>query len=135
VSTDQSSSSNRVISTPNAVLPLGPFSQAVRAGDFLFISGTVPYDSNTQQIVEGGLEAQTAHAMESIRAILDAAGGTMDDLVKVTVHMKDVADWAKMNTVYESYFDDYLPARMTMQSPPPLGFLVDIDAIAYLPAG
>lgn len=135
MSADQSSSSNRVISTPNAVLPLGPFSQAVRAGDFLFISGTVPYDSNTQQIVEGGLEAQTAHVMESIRAILDAAGGTMDDLVKVTVHMKDVADWAKMNTVYESYFDDYLPARMTMQSPPPLGFLVDIDAIAYLPAG
>jgi len=57
----------------------------------------------------------------------------MDDLVKVAVHMKDVADWDKMNTVYESFFDDYLPARMTMRSPPPLGFLVDIDAIAYLP--
>lgn len=133
MSRDQSSPSDRVITTTKAVLPLGPFSQAVRAGDLLFISGTVPYDSNAQQVVEGGIEAQTAHVMESIRAILDAAGGTMEDLVKVTVHMKDVDDWAKMNVVYESFFDDYLPARMTMQSPPPLGFLVDIDAIAYLP--
>jgi 2-iminobutanoate/2-iminopropanoate deaminase len=133
MSADQSSASDRVIRTPNAVQPLGPFSQAVRAGDFVFISGTVPYDSNTQTVVEGGIEDQTAHVMESIRALLDAAGGTMDDLVKVTVHMKDVEDWHKMNTVYESFFHDYLPARMTMQSPPPLGFLVDIDAIAYLP--
>jgi 2-iminobutanoate/2-iminopropanoate deaminase len=133
MSRDQSSPSDRVIMTTKAVLPLGPFAQAVRAGDFLFISGTVPYDSNAQQVVEGDIEAQTAHVMESIRAILDAAGGTMEDLVKVTVHMKDVEDWAKMNVVYESFFDDYLPARMTMQSPPPLGFLVDIDAIAYLP--
>ena len=133
MSRDQSSPSDRVITTTKAVLPLGPFSQAVRAGDFLFISGTVPYDSNAQQVIEGGIEAQTAHVMESIRAVLDAAGGTMEDLVKVTVHMKDVDDWAKMNVVYESFFDDYLPARMTMQSPPPLGFLVDIDAIAYLP--
>jgi 2-iminobutanoate/2-iminopropanoate deaminase len=133
MSRDQSSPSDRVITTTKAVLPLGPFSQAVRAGDFLFISGTVPYDSNAQEVVEGGIETQTAHVMESIRAILDAAGGTMEDLVKVTVHMKDVEDWAKMNVVYESFFDDYLPARMTMQSPPPLGFLVDIDAIAYLP--
>jgi 2-iminobutanoate/2-iminopropanoate deaminase len=125
--------SDRVIRTNQAVLPLGPFSQAVRAGDFLFISGTVPYDSNTEQVVEGGIEAQTTHVMESIRAILDAAGGTMDDLVKVTVHMKDVGDWARMNAVYASFFGDYLPARMTMQSPPPLGFLVDIDAVAYLP--
>jgi 2-iminobutanoate/2-iminopropanoate deaminase len=133
MSADQSSASERVIRTPKAVQPLGPFSQAVRAGDFVFISGTVPYDSNTQTAVEGGIEGQTAHVMESIRALLDAAGGTMDDLVKVTVHMKDVEDWHKMNAVYQSFFDDYLPARMTMQSPPPLGFLVDIDAIAYLP--
>lgn len=133
MSAQQSSPPDRVIRTTKAVLPLGPYSQAVRAGDFLFISGTVPYDSNAQQVVEGGIEAQTAHVMESIRAILDAARGTIDDLVKVTVHMKDVADWAKMNAVYESFFDGYLPARMTMQSPPPLGFLVDIDAVAYLP--
>jgi 2-iminobutanoate/2-iminopropanoate deaminase len=123
----------RVIRTDNAVQPLGPFSQAVRAGDFLFISGTVPYDSDTEQVVEGGIEAQTTHVMNSIRGILEAAGGTMRDLVKVTIHMKDVGDWPKMNSVYESFFDDYLPARMTMQAPPPLGFLVDIDAVAYLP--
>lgn len=133
MSKDRHSPSKRVIRTDNAVLPLGPFSQAVRAGDFLFISGTVPYDSSTEQVIEGGIEAQTAHVMGSIRGILEAAGGTMDDLVKVTIHMKDVEDWHKMNAVYESFFDEYLPARMTMQSPPPLGFLVDIDAVAYLP--
>jgi 2-iminobutanoate/2-iminopropanoate deaminase len=72
MSRDQSSPSDRVITTTKAVLPLGPFSQAVRAGDFLFISGTVPYDSNAQEVVKGGIEAQTAHVMESIRAILDA---------------------------------------------------------------
>jgi 2-iminobutanoate/2-iminopropanoate deaminase len=126
--------SSRVIRTPNAVLPLGPFSQAVRAGDLLFISGTVPYDSATGTVVEGGIEAQTAHVMGSIRAILEAAGGTMDDLVKVTIHMKDVGEWHKMNAVYETFFTDYLPARMTMHAPPPLGFLVDIDAVAHLPA-
>jgi 2-iminobutanoate/2-iminopropanoate deaminase len=123
----------RVVYTDRAVLPLGPFSQAVWAGELLFISGTVPYDSETGTVIEGGIEEQTAHVMESIRAILEAAGGTMDNLVKVTIHMKDVADWHKMNAVYRSFFDDYLPARMTMQSPPPLGFLVDIDAIAHFP--
>ena len=133
MSTDRDSITKQVIHTNDAVLPVGPFSQAVRAGDFLFISGTVPYDSETEKVIEGGVEAQTAHVMGSIRAILEAAGGTLNDLVKVTIHMKDVDDWHKMNDVYRSFFDDYLPARMTMQSPPPLGFLVDIDAIAYLP--
>jgi 2-iminobutanoate/2-iminopropanoate deaminase len=133
MSTDRDSTTKQVILTNDAVLPVGPFSQAVRAGDFLFISGTVPYDSETEKVVEGGVEAQTAHVMGSIRAILEAADGTLNDLVKVTIHMKDVGDWHKMNDVYRSFFDDYLPARMTMQSPPPLGFLVDIDAIAYLP--
>ncbi|WP_407563942.1 RidA family protein [Streptomyces sp. 184] len=129
----QNSLSKQVIHTPAAVLPVGPFPQGVRAGDFLFISGTVPYDSSTSQAVEGGIEVQTAHVMSSIRQILKAAGGSMDDLVKVTVHMKDVGEWDRMNQVYKTFFDHYLPARMTMHAPPPLGFLVDIDAVAYLP--
>lgn len=130
---DQSPSSEKVISTDQAVRPLGPFSQAVRAGDLLFISGTVPVDSATGQTIDGGIEEQTAHVMTSIRAILEAAGGTMDNLVKVNVHMRDVGEWHRMNAVYRTFFTDYLPARMTMQAVPPLGFLVDIDAIAYLP--
>ncbi|ALG12141.1 RidA family protein [Kibdelosporangium phytohabitans] len=122
------------VHTPDAVLPVGPFPQAVHAGEFLFISGTVPYDSVTEQVVPGGVEEQTAHVMGSIRAILEAAGATMDNLVKVTIHMKDVDDWHRMNAVYQTFFGEYKPARMTMQAPPPLGFLVDIDAIAHLPA-
>jgi 2-iminobutanoate/2-iminopropanoate deaminase len=102
MSTDRDSTTKQVIRTNDAVLPVGPFSQAVRAGDFLFISGTVPYDSETEKVIEGGVEAQTAHVMGSIRAILEAAGGTLNDLVKVTIHMKDVDDWHKMNDVYRS---------------------------------
>jgi 2-iminobutanoate/2-iminopropanoate deaminase len=125
--------SESVIKTDRAVQPVGPFSQAVRAGDFVYISGTVPVDSSTGQIIAGGVEEQTAHVMNSIRAILEAAGGTMDDLVKVNVHMRHVGEWHKMNEVYRTFFGDYLPGRMTMQAVPPLGFLVEIDAIAYLP--
>jgi transcriptional regulator with XRE-family HTH domain len=86
----------------------------------------IPAGEGTTFRSEGGLSA---------RLVLAEGRVPHDDLVKVTIHMKDVDQWATMNAVYETFFDTYLPARMTMQSPPPLGFLVDIDAIAYLPAG
>jgi 2-iminobutanoate/2-iminopropanoate deaminase len=124
-----------VISTDTAVTPVGPYSQAVRAGDLLYISGTVPIDPRTGEVVEREIRAQTRQVMENIRAILEAAGATMDDLVKVNVHLNDAKDWPAMNEVYREFFDDYLPARMAMEAKPPLEFLVDIDAIAYLPKG
>lgn len=125
----------RVISTDTAVAPLGPFSQAVHAGDYLFISGTVPVDPRTNQVVEARLDVQTRQVFDNIKAVLAAANGTMDDLVMVTVHLRDVAQWAEFNETYRSYFTDYLPARMTFEGRPPLDFLVDVDAIAYLPQG
>jgi 2-iminobutanoate/2-iminopropanoate deaminase len=123
----------KVISTDKAVKPVGPYSQAVRAGDLLYISGTVPIDPKTGEVVEREIKTQTRQVMESIRAILEAAGATMNDLVKVNVHLSDANDWPVMNEVYREFFDDYLPARMAMEAKPPLEFLVDIDAIAYLP--
>ncbi len=123
----------RVISTDTAVAPLGPFSQAVHAGDYLFISGTVPVDPSTNQVVEARLDIQTRQVFDNIKAVLAAANGTMDDLVMVTIHLRDVSQWADFNEIYRTYFTDYLPARMTFEGRPPLDFLIDVDAIAYLP--
>jgi 2-iminobutanoate/2-iminopropanoate deaminase len=123
----------KVIFTEQAVTPVGPYSQAVRAGDLLYISGTVPIDPKTGEVVEREIRVQTRQVMENIKAIVEAAGGTMNDLVKVNVHLSDAKDWPVMNEVYREFFGDYLPARMAMEAKPPLEFLVDIDAIAYLP--
>ena len=124
----------QVIFTEKAGVPLGPFSQAVRAGDFIYVSGTVPVDPETGEVVAKDLETQTRRVFDNIKIVLGAAGATMDDLVMVTVHLQDVDAWADFNQVYRSYFTDYLPARMTFEGRPPLGFLVDVDAVAYSPA-
>jgi 2-iminobutanoate/2-iminopropanoate deaminase len=126
--------SKQVVFTDKAVKPVGPYSQAVRAGDFLFISGTVPVDPVTGQVVAREIAVQTRQVFDSIRAILTAVGATMDDLVKVTIHLHDVRDWPAMNEVYRTYFISYLPARMAFEGKPPLDYLIDVDAIAYLPA-
>jgi 2-iminobutanoate/2-iminopropanoate deaminase len=123
----------QVIFTEKAGVPLGPFSQAVRAGDFIYVSGTVPVDPETGEVVAKDLETQTRRVFDNIKIVLDAAGATMDDLVMVTVHLQDVDAWADFNQVYRSYFTDYLPARMTFEGRPPLDFLVDVDAVAYSP--
>ena len=126
--------SKQVIFTDKAVKPVGPYSQAVRAGDFLFISGTVPVDPATGQVVAREIAVQTRQVFDSIKAILMAVDATMDDLVKVTIHLHDARDWPAMNEVYRTYFGSYLPARMAFEGKPPLDYLIDVDAIAYLPA-
>ena len=126
--------SKQVVFTDKAVKPVGPYSQAVRAGDFLFISGTVPVDPVTGQVVAREIAVQTRQVFDSIKAILMAVGATMDDLVKVTIHLHDAGDWPAMNEVYRTYFTSYLPARMAFEGKPPLDYLIDVDAVAYLPA-
>jgi 2-iminobutanoate/2-iminopropanoate deaminase len=125
--------SKQVVFTDKAVKPVGPYSQAVRAGDFLFISGTVPVDPVTGQVVAREIAVQTRQVFDSIKAILTSVGATMDDLVKVTIHLHDARDWPAMNEVYRTYFGSYLPARMAFEGKPPLDYLIDVDAIAYLP--
>jgi 2-iminobutanoate/2-iminopropanoate deaminase len=123
----------KVVFTDRAGSPLGPFSQAVQAGDFTFVSGTVPVDPETGASVEKDLTIQTRRVFDNMRLVLAAVGADLDDLVMVTVHLQNVDDWATFNDVYRAQFGDYLPARMTFEGKPPLDFLVDIDAIAFTP--
>jgi 2-iminobutanoate/2-iminopropanoate deaminase len=128
-----SDKSKVVIFTDKAVKPVGPYSQAVRAGDFLFISGTVPVDPATGRVVVREIRVQTKQVFDSIRAILESVGATMNDLAMVTIHLQSADDWPVMNEVYRTFFTDYLPARMAFEGRPPLDYLIDVDAVAYLP--
>jgi 2-iminobutanoate/2-iminopropanoate deaminase len=128
-----SDKSKTVIFTDKAVKPVGPYSQAVRAGDFLFISGTVPVDPATGLVVEPEIRVQSKQVFDSIKAILASVGATMNDLAMVTIHLQHAEDWPVMNEVYRTYFTDYLPARMAFEGRPPLDYLIDVDAVAYLP--
>jgi 2-iminobutanoate/2-iminopropanoate deaminase len=113
--------------------PIGAYSQGIRAGDFIFVSGQGPLDPVTGQLVEGNIEEQTARVLENIKAILAAAGASMADVVKVSAHLSDIALFPRYNKVYATYFPDPKPARTTVGSQLPLeGVLVEIDAIAYV---
>jgi len=124
----------QAVKTEKAPLPIGPYSQAVRAGDFLFISGQVGVNPKTKRIVNGGIEAQTRQTLQNVGAILDAAGLSFEKVVKVTVFLADMKDFRKMNDVYGTYFKTYAPARTTVQAQLPVAdAVVEIDAIAHSP--
>ena len=117
-----------IISTPNAPAAIGPYSQAVKAGSLLFISGQVPLDPAT-----GVPVAQTTRALENVKAILAQAGGTLDNVVKTTVFLRDMNDFAEMNRVYQGYFTRDFPARSAVQvARLPKDVMVEIEAIAAL---
>jgi len=121
----------QIVRTERAPLPIGPYSQAVRAGDFIFISGQVGVNPKTKALVIGGIEAQTRQALENIKSILDAAGSSLEEAVKVTVLLRNMKDFKKMNDVYSSYFKKNPPARTTAQAQLPLAdAFVEIDVIA-----
>src|SRR5512134_3065503 len=111
--------------------PQGAYSQGLRAGDFIFVSGQGPLDPATGQIVGETIEEQTARVLENIKAILEAGGATMVDVVKVSAHLSDLALFERYNKVYATYFPDPKPTRTTVGSQL-LGILVEIDAIAYV---
>ena len=121
------------VQTTHAPAAIGPYSQAVRAGSFLFISGQIPLDPGTGQVTEGGIGAQTHRVMRSLGAILEAAGAGYDRVVRTTVFLTDLADFEVVNKVYGGYFRDSAPARATVQvAALPKGVSVEIDAIAHL---
>ncbi len=121
------------VQTTHAPAAIGPYSQAVRAGSFLFISGQIPREPGTGQITEGGIGAQTHRVMRSLGAILEAAGAGYDRVVRTTVFLTDLADFEVVNEVYGGYFRDSAPARATVQvAALPKGVSVEIDAIAHL---
>ena len=122
-----------IISTPNAPAAIGPYSQAVRAGSLLFVSGQIPLDPASGQLVENTIQAQAARSLENLKAILTQAGGTLDNVVKTTVFLKDMEDFVEMNRVYTTYVPENCPARSAVQvARLPKDVLVEIEAIAVL---
>lgn len=121
------------ISTPAAPGAIGPYSQAIRAGDFLFVSGQIPLDPATGALVDGGIADQTRRVLDNLGAILAAAGASFDRVVKTTVYLADMAEFAPMNEVYGEYFPQPAPARATIQAAAlPRNVRVEIDLVAYL---
>ena len=124
-----------VISTSDAPKAIGPYSQGVRADGLVFTAGQVAFDPKTQQIVDGDISAQTERVMQNLSAILAAAGCGMRDVIRSTVFLKNMDDFAAMNAVYTKYFSTAPPARSTVEvSRLPKNALVEIDMIAVAPA-
>jgi 2-iminobutanoate/2-iminopropanoate deaminase len=123
--------SKQQITTTTGASPVGAYSQGLRAGGFIFVSGQGPLNPLTGQVVGTTIEEQTARVLENIKAILEAGGATMADVVKVSAHLSDLSLFQRYNTVYASYFPDPKPTRTTVGSHLP-GILVEIDAIAYV---
>ncbi len=120
-----------VIATSGAPQAIGPYSQAIRAGGLVFVSGQIPLDPQTGQLVDGGIEEQTRRVLLNIQAILEAAGLSLKNVVRTTVFLADLADFPKMNEVYAEFFSESPPARTTVQAAGlPRGARVEVDAIA-----
>ncbi len=120
----------QAVTTDRAPIPRGPYSPAIRAGTMVFVAGQVPLDPATNQPVEGSIEDQTRRVLENMAAILEATGSSMARVVKVTIFLADIGDFAAVNGVYASYFTDTPPARSTVAGTLPSGFRLMIDAIA-----
>lgn len=124
---------NEIISTKNAPSAIGPYSQAVKAGNLLFISGQIPLDPATGEVVEATIQAQTTRSLNNLKAILEEAGGNLRSVVKTTVFLKSMDDFAEMNKVYQQFFQSDCPARSAVQvSKLPKDVMVEIEAIAAL---
>ncbi|MDD5590713.1 MAG: Rid family detoxifying hydrolase [Dehalococcoidales bacterium] len=121
------------ISTDKAPTALGAYSQGIRAGDFLFVSGQLPLNPETGKVEGTTIGEQTARTLENLKAILKASGASLKDVVKVTVILSDTADFKPMNEMYKSYFSEPFPARVAYGGKLALpSLLVEIDAIAYV---
>ncbi len=123
------------IATPEAPAAIGPYSQAIRAGNMLFLSGQIPLDAATSQLVTGDVREETAQVLANLRAVLVAAGATLGQVVKTTIYLTSMSDFAAVNEVYASAFREPYPARATVEvSKLPRGARVEIEAIAILTA-
>ncbi len=123
----------QAISTPSAPLAIGPYSQAIRAGSLLFVSGQIALDPETGKMIDGDLEAQTHRVLKNLGAILGAAGASFANVVRTTVYLADMNDFPAMNEIYATYFPSPAPARATVQAARlPRDARVEIDLIASL---
>jgi len=123
----------RVVSTARAPAAIGPYSQAIAIGDLLFLSGQIPLVPETGELVRSSIEDETRRVLDNVRAVVEAAGSSLDRIVKTTIYLTDLGDFAKVNGVYAEYFSDAPPARATVQvAALPKGARVEIEAIASL---
>jgi len=120
-----------IIHTENAPAPIGPYNQAVKRGNLLFTSGQIPIDPETGTMVNGGVREQAIQVLENLKAVLEAAGATLDDVLKTTVFLANMGDFPEINSIYAEYFgEDNAPARSTVQvAALPLDALVEIEAV------
>jgi 2-iminobutanoate/2-iminopropanoate deaminase len=120
-----------IVSTAGAPKAIGPYEQAVKVGEFLYASGQIPLDPSSGNLVEGGIAVQTRRVMENLKAVVEAAGSSFERVVKTTVFLKNIGDFAAMNEVYAEYLGHVKPARSTVAvADLPRGALVEIDLIA-----
>jgi 2-iminobutanoate/2-iminopropanoate deaminase len=121
------------VQTDNAPKAIGPYSQAIKAQGMVFMSGQIPLDPATMQVVEGGIREQTGRVMENLKAVITAAGGSLDSIVRTTVFLADLNDFAEMNEVYGGFFGENPPARSTVEVRRlPRDVRIEIDAIALI---
>jgi 2-iminobutanoate/2-iminopropanoate deaminase len=119
------------IQTDRAPQAIGPYSQAIKANGFIFASGQIPLDPATMRIVEGGIEEQTGRVLDNLKAVLEAAGSSLDRVIKTTVYLTDMGEFAAMNEIYARYFGATKPARATVQvARLPRDVKVEIDVVA-----
>jgi len=120
-----------VIEIKNAPPPVGPYSQAVRAGGFIFISGQLPLDPSSGEKIQGEIEEETRRVLENLKKILEGAGSSLEKVIKTTIYITDISEFAKVNNVYGEYFSSRPPARSTVQAAAlPRGAKVEIEAVA-----
>lgn len=120
-----------IVNTKDAPAAIGPYSQAIKAAGMVFISGQIPLDPAFGEIAGASIEAQTKRVMKNLEAVLKAAGSDLDKVIKTTIYLTDLSDFAVVNEIYGNYFNDSPPARATVEvSGLPKGVKVEIDAIA-----
>ena len=121
----------KIVSTPNAPAAIGPYSQAVVSNGFAFVSGQVPLDPATGKIIDGDIAGQTQQVLENLKAVLEACGSSLAQVVKTTVYLKDMGEFAGMNEVFARYFPENPPARATIEAARlPRDVRIEIDCIA-----
>ncbi|MEO6155846.1 MAG: RidA family protein [Thermomonas sp.] len=122
------------IHSDHAPAAIGPYSQATRAGNLVFLSGQIPLDPHTGNLVEGDIDTQARRAFDNLKAVCEAAGGTLDDIVRVGLYLTDLGQFAAVNAVMADYFQTPYPARSTIEVPAlPKGAAFEVDAVLVLP--
>jgi len=127
------SSTRAIIATPDAPAAIGPYSQAVKVGNTVYLSGQIPLDPKTMQMIDGDIEAQAARVFDNLAAVAKAAGGTLDDAAKVNISLTDLGDFARVNEVMKQYFHEPYPARACVQvAALPRGAQIEVEVILAL---